>query len=211
MPNILFFSENKNFVEDIKEQISLYANEYNVYIEHDDEVVYDLIMLDDVQHILQYIRESEFKIPVIYFCSKENKKLTLSPTDIVIKKPFVLENFLDLLKSSINMFENSSDGCFIINEYEVWPLKKEIINTKTSEVVKLTEKEVAILKYLYKAQGRIVSKNELLKEVWGYSPESTTHTIETHIYRLRNKIEKDNEKGSAIIATEDGGYKIVIK
>lgn len=209
MPNILFFSENKGLVDDIKEQVSLYASEYNIYDVYDDEIIYDLILLDDVSHILKYIKEDGFKIPIIYFQSSDNKALPFTATDIVITKPFVLDRFLDLLKSSINIFDNSLDGSFFFGDYELLPLKKEIINQKTKEITKVTEKEVAILKYLYKAQERIVSKNELLKEVWGYSPESTTHTIETHIYRLRNKVEKDvNSK--PVIITEDGGYKIVL-
>ncbi|MDR1693691.1 MAG: winged helix-turn-helix domain-containing protein [Lactobacillaceae bacterium] len=208
MPNILFLSENKGFVEDIKEQIGLYAKEYNVYNEYDPELVYELVMIDDMPHIINHIKESGVMVPIIYFQSNENKKVPFTPTDIVVKKPFVLDNFLDFLKSSIQMFDNSSDGSIGFNEYELLPSKKEIVNKKTNEVVKLTEKEVAVIKYLYKARGRIVSKNELLQEVWGYSPDSTTHTIETHIYRLRSKVE-NSENCSPIIVTEDGGYKIV--
>ena len=76
-----------------------------------------------------------------------------------------------------------------------------------SEITKLTEKEVSILKYLYKSGAKIVSKNELLQEVWGYSPEVTTHTIETHIYRLRQKVEHE-DISAQLILTSDGGYQL---
>ena len=73
------------------------------------------------------------------------------------------------------------------------------------EIVKLTEKEVSILQYLYKIRDRIVTKSELLQEVWGYNPDVTTHTIETHIYRLRQKVEHE-DKNAQLIITEEGGY-----
>ena len=81
------------------------------------------------------------------------------------------------------------------------------MNQRNNEIIKLTEKEVAIIKYLYKAKDKIVSKNELLQEVWGYSPEVTTHTIETHIYRLRQKVEHE-DVSAQIILTSDGGYQL---
>ena len=68
---------------------------------------------------------------------------------------------------------------------------------------------MAVIKYLYKTKDHIVSKNELLQEVWGYSPEVSTHTIETHIYRLRQKVEQGDEE-SLLILTEEGGYKLKI-
>ncbi|MFR1032737.1 MAG: winged helix-turn-helix domain-containing protein [Alphaproteobacteria bacterium] len=82
-----------------------------------------------------------------------------------------------------------------------------MLNQRNNEIVKLTEKEIAILKYLYKAQDRIVAKNELLQEVWGYAPDVTTHTIETHVYRLRQKVEHDDPEAQLIITLE-GGYRL---
>ena len=84
--------------------------------------------------------------------------------------------------------------------------QKNTLKEKKS-ALKKTEKEVAIIKYLYKAKDKIVSKNELLQEVWGYSPDVSTHTIETHIYRLRQKVEHENPDAQ-LIMTEDGGYKL---
>ena len=74
--------------------------------------------------------------------------------------------------------------------------------------MRLTEKETAILRYLYRAGQRPVSRETLLQEVWGYNSGVTTHTLETHIYRLRQKVEKD-AASPAILVTESGGYKLV--
>lgn len=81
---------------------------------------------------------------------------------------------------------------------------REVCYPDGREPIKLTERETAILKYLYKAGDKIVGKAELLAEVWGYNPEATTHTVETHIYRLRQKIERPEQ----VIMTEDNGYRL---
>ena len=87
--------------------------------------------------------------------------------------------------------------------------KKDIINQRNNEVIKLTEKEVAIIKYLYKSQDHIVTKNDLLQDVWGYAPDVTTHTIETHVYRLRQKVEHE-DADAQLIVTLDGGYRLKV-
>jgi DNA-binding response OmpR family regulator len=73
--------------------------------------------------------------------------------------------------------------------------------------VRLTEKETNILKYLYRAGSKPVSREELLTEVWGYNAGVTTHTLETHVYRLRQKIEPDPAMAKILI-TEMGGYRL---
>jgi len=85
------------------------------------------------------------------------------------------------------------------------PGEKTLTDTETQEKIRLTEKETAILKYLKRAEGATISREKLLTEVWGYNSNVTTHTLETHIYRLRQKIEIDPSKAK-IILTESGGY-----
>ena len=74
--------------------------------------------------------------------------------------------------------------------------------------MRLTEKETAILKYLYRTGDKVVSRDVLLNEVWGYNAGVTTHTLETHIYRLRQKIEPD-PSNAKLLVTEPGGYRLV--
>ena len=73
--------------------------------------------------------------------------------------------------------------------------------------MKLTEKETAILAFLHRTRQRAVPRQELLREVWGYNPAVTTHTLETHVYRLRRKIEEIPAKARLLI-TEPGGYRL---
>jgi DNA-binding response OmpR family regulator len=91
--------------------------------------------------------------------------------------------------------------------YTFRPSSKILLNP-TGSKMRLTEKETAILRYLYRAGQRPVSRETLLQEVWGYNSGLTTHTLETHIYRLRQKVEKD-AASPAILVTEAGGYKLV--
>ena len=91
-------------------------------------------------------------------------------------------------------------------EYSLYPVKKEIVSSKSGKTTKLTEKEVDILKYLYQNLPAAASKEDLLENVWEYSAGVTTHTIETHIYRLRQKVEQDG--GSQLILTENSGYRL---
>ena len=74
--------------------------------------------------------------------------------------------------------------------------------------IRLTEKETAILKYLFRAGDNVIGRDELLNEVWGYNSGVTTHTLETHVYRLRQKIERD-PSNAAILVTETGGYRLI--
>ncbi len=207
MPNMLFVSDNVDFRQDMSNQISLYAPDFTIFEEEDEHTVFDVVVLDDKPELLKELRAHQIKSPVIHLLSAEEDNLEESPLNIIISKPLSLNDFLNQLKSSIYILENSAEGYLHFNNYELRPSSKEILNLRNNELIKLTEKEVAIIRYLYKAQNKIVSKNELLQEVWGYSPDVTTHTIETHIYRLRQKVEHD-DLSAQLIVTEDGGYKL---
>ena len=83
----------------------------------------------------------------------------------------------------------------------------KLLVTEDGRKVRLTEKETNILKYLYRAQGKPVARDELLSEVWGYNATVTTHTLETHIYRLRQKVEPD-PANARLLLTDAGGYRL---
>lgn len=207
MPNILLISSNQLFAHDFCEQITLHAKDFNIVVNDSESSIPDIVIVDDDVNQLKTLYKSTIKAPMFL--------LTSTPDDIklsnieIIEKPFSLGLFIDNLKSCLNVYENSSDGYLVFNRYIVRPIKKDIFNQRSNEIVKLTEKEVAILKYLYKAQDKIVTKNELLQEVWGYSPDVSTHTVETHVYRLRQKVEHEDETAQLII-TLDGGYQLKV-
>lgn len=209
MPNILFLSDNENFRSDLRTQIELYADDFAV-LDHDDEnAAVDMILLDEKPDEVSALRQVHPKTPILLFRKNDDEPAAGNVLTSIIAKPFILENVLNQIRANINILENSSAGYLTFNKYIVRPVKRDIYNQRNREVIKLTEKEVAIIKYLYKCRDRIVTKNELLQEVWGYSPEVSTHTIETHIYRLRQKVENE-DSAAQLILTEEGGYRLKI-
>lgn len=207
MPNILFLSSNTDFAADLSEQINLYAKDFSI-LDHDDDInLIDMVILDEQPDKLAEIRSHHPRTPVILLQKSGDETIDNSVLNSVVYKPFSLDKLLNQIKAGINLLENSEEGYLTFNRYIVRPIKKDIYNERNKEVVKLTEKEVAVIKHLYKCRDRVVTKNELLQEVWGYSPDVSTHTIETHIYRLRQKVEHENPEAQLIL-TEDGGYRL---
>ncbi len=198
MAHILFVSDNEDFAADLKAQVLRFAPDFSFV-----ETAPDLLLVDENLQRCDELRRQYPSIPLI-FLSDENKENDM--LNIYVKKPFSLMSFLDVLRAANNNLDNSVDGYLCFNGYELRPNLREIADIKSGSVVKLTEKEVSILKYLYKNQNGYVSKNDLQRNVWKYSEDVTTHTIETHIYRLRQKVEQTD--GRRLIVTDNGGYKL---
>lgn len=209
MTNILFVSDSGFLAEDLHNQISHYLPEFSLISPQDRSSVPDIILVDEQYQGLGELHQHFVKAPVFLLSSNPDSVPSGLPYTQLVSKPFSLDELFNLLRSGINRFENSEEGFLRFNCYEVRPVSKKIHNLNDGEIVKLTEKEVAVIKYLYKAQDRIVTKNELLQEVWGYAADATTHTIETHVYRLRQKVEHDNP-AAQLIHTLDGGYQLKV-
>jgi DNA-binding response OmpR family regulator len=124
-----------------------------------------------------------------------------------VTKPFRFSVLLARVRAQLRQHEQSEDAVFTIGPYSFRPATKTLINDGGSKV-RLTEKETSILKYLYRAGEKVVTRDVLLHEVWGYNAGVTTHTLETHIYRLRQKIETD-PSNAELLLTEMGGYKLM--
>ena len=203
MINVLIYSQNAIFKEDLASQITLSSPDYTC----DENQRPDIIILDEQPDLLDSFRQKFERTPIFILSQKGEKSRQASPFINYVSKPFVLSSFLNLIKSALNFMLVSNGGIISFNSYELSPLEKEIKNLKINEKVKLTEREVSIILYLYKMKNKTTTKSEFLREVWGYNPDASTHTIETHIYRLRQKIEK-NKDWPELISTENGGYKL---
>src|SRR3970282_207746 len=123
-----------------------------------------------------------------------------------ITKPFKFAVLLARIRAQLRQHEQSEDAIFAIGAYTFKPAFKLLVDGGGGQI-RLTAEETSILKYLYRAGERVVTRDVLLHEVWGYNAGVTTHTLETHIYRLRQKIEKDPSQAELLI-TETGGYKL---
>jgi DNA-binding response OmpR family regulator len=123
-----------------------------------------------------------------------------------VTKPFKFSVLLARIRAQMRSHEQSEDAVFRIGPYEFRPAGKILLDAKGKKL-RLTDKEANILKYLYRAGAQAVSREELLAEVWGYNASVTTHTLETHVYRLRQKIEPD-PANARLLVTEIGGYRL---
>ena len=179
--------------------------------------VVDLLIMDvglpdmDGREAVKLLRKGGYKAPIIMLTGHDTDSDTIlglesGANDYVIK-PFRFAVLLARIRAQLRQHEASEDAVFTIGPYSFRPSAKLLLNPKGSKV-RLTEKETAILRYLYRAGQRPVSRETLLQEVWGYNSGVTTHTLETHIYRLRQKVEKDAATPTILI-TEAGGYKLM--
>src|SRR3954447_1097669 len=177
----------------------------------------DLVIMDvglpdvDGREAVRILRKNGFKAPIIMLTGHDTDSDTIlgleSGANDYITKPFRFAVLLARIRAQLRQHEGSEDAVFTIGPYTFRPSSKLLLNPKGNKV-RLTEKETAILRYLYRAGQRPISRETLLQEVWGYNSGVTTHTLETHIYRLRQKVEKD-AASPAILVTESGGYKLV--
>ena len=183
-----------------------------------DEAHIDIVLLDvglpdmDGREACEVMRRNGFKSPIIMLTgadSDADQVLGLnSGANDYVTKPFKFAVLLARLRAHLRSHEQNEDAVFKIGPYEFRPSVKMLVNEKDKKI-RLTEKETSILKYLYRAGGKPITRDVLLDEVWGYNSGVTTHTLETHVYRLRQKIEPDPSKAS-ILVTDGGGYKLAL-
>ncbi len=123
-----------------------------------------------------------------------------------VLKPFKFSVLLARIRAHLRSHEASEDAVFRIGPYNFRPSMRLLVDMAQKKI-RLTDKETSILRYLYRSGEKPVGREELLREVWGYNSNVTTHTLETHVYRLRQKIEPDAQSPKLLI-TETGGYRL---
>lgn len=180
---------------------------------HFDAILLDVALPDlDGREVCKLLRRSGVKSPIIMLTAQDGDADTIlgleSGANDYITKPFRLGVLVARLRAHMRQHEQSEDAVFTIGRYSFRPAGKLLVDAESGSKVRLTEKETAILKYLYRAGARVVNRETLLSEVWGYNSGVTTHTLETHVYRLRQKMERD-PSAAVILVTEPGGYRLV--
>lgn len=179
---------------------------------------FDAIILDvglpdmDGREVCRLLRRNGVSAPVVMLTGADTDADAIlgldSGANDYVTKPFRLGVLLARIRAQLRQHEQSEDATFTIGPYSFRPSAKLLLNATTSRKIRLTEKETAILKYLFRAGQRAIGRDKLLGEVWGYNAGVTTHTLETHIYRLRQKIERDPSHAE-ILVTEPGGYRLI--
>jgi DNA-binding response OmpR family regulator len=178
---------------------------------------FDALILDvglpdgDGRDLCATLRKQGLRMPIIMLTGSDEEADVVRGLDSgandYIAKPFRLNELLARLRAQLRIFENSEDAVFTIGPYTFRPSAKLLQEPLRNRRIRLTEKEAAILKFLYRAGTKPVARQILLNEVWGYNAAVTTHTLETHIYRLRQKIEPD-PANARLLVTEGGGYRL---
>jgi len=222
---ILLVDDDEPLRQSLAEQLELHEEFLTSQVETGTQALertksehYDLVLLDvglpdlDGREVCRLMRRSGVKSPIIMLTGSDSDADTIlgleSGANDYVTKPFRLGVLLARVRAQLRQHEQSEDAVFSVGPYTFQPSAKVLIDDDRNQKVRLTEKETAILKYLYRAGDKVVGREVLLNEVWGYNAGVTTHTLETHIYRLRQKIERDPSSAELLI-TEPGGYRLV--
>ena len=222
--NILLVDDDEDLREALAEQLVM-TEDFEVFeaangadaMQKVKEQIHDLVILDvglpdtDGRELCKLMRKQGVKCPVLMLTGHDSDADTILGLDAgandYVTKPFKFPVLLARIRAQLRQHEQSEDAVFQLGPYTFKPAMKMLI-TEDEKKIRLTEKETNILKFLYRSQEGVVARDVLLHEVWGYNACVTTHTLETHIYRLRQKIEPD--PGNArLLVTESGGYRLV--
>ncbi|MBS0386745.1 MAG: response regulator transcription factor [Proteobacteria bacterium] len=177
-------------------------------------IVLDVSLPDmDGFEACKQLRRQGVRAPIIMLTGAAQEEeqqvrgLDVGANDYVLK-PFKFSVLLARIRAHLRSHEASEDATYRIGPYEFRPAMRLLVDPSQRKL-RLTDKEAAILRYLYRSGEKPVGREELLREVWGYNSNVTTHTLETHIYRLRQKIEPDVQAPKLLI-TETGGYRLQV-
>jgi len=178
---------------------------------------FDLVILDvglpdtDGRELCKRMRKAGVKSPILMLTGHDTDADQIlgldSGANDYVTKPFKFPVLLARIRAQLRQHEQSENAVFQLGDYLFKPAQKMLVDPKDRKI-RLTEKETNILKFLYRAPDGLAPREVLLHEVWGYNAGVTTHTLETHIYRLRQKIEPD-PSNARLLVTEPGGYRLV--
>lgn len=221
---ILLVDDDNALRESLKEQLNL-QNEFVVTdaatgasgLEKAKSESPDLVILDvglpdlDGREVCRLMRKANVRCPIMMLTGHDGEADQILGLDAgandYLTKPFRFNILLARIRAHMRSHAQSEDAVFKIGPYSFRPSAK-LLQGPNNAKIRLTEKETSILKFLFRAGDKVVGRETLLHEVWGYNPAVTTHTLETHIYRLRQKIESDPAH-ARLLVTESGGYRLI--
>ena len=178
---------------------------------------FDLILLDiglpdmDGRDLCRLLRRKSIFVPIILLTAMTSDADIILGLDAgandYITKPFRMNVLVARIHAHLRQHKTSEDASFMIGPYIFRPAGRALVDPETRKQIALSEKECAIMRFLYRAGNAVVSCEALYSGVWDHSTPLTTHTLQTHIYRLRQKIEPD-PANPQIIVSEGGGYRV---
>ena len=218
--NIILIEEDNLFSEILSYQFTEYFGEkinftiidqFKIFQQLKEESI-DLLLVNYllISKNIDFIKEFEKKVTSNIIIIFDNLKYRNENKNFIdykfIVKPFTLKNLFSLISNFENIGREERNKVNLLDHLVFLPNEKVIKNSITSKIIHLTEKETYLIQFLFKNKNKFVAKRDLLNNVWGINETINTHTLETHVYRLRKKIEKIEKKLNLIILKEKGGY-----
>ena len=225
MKKILLINDNHYFYKALKDQLEL-DGEFHLQFAESITHAALLISKEDFNAslldlsfceegdsaVIASLYNEEIDPPLLVFIEKETDIDSFHFHDFLIEdyivKPFKIGTLIIKLRETIVKATKTRNRNLKLGRYTFIAEEKVLIDLKRNNKIRLTEKETAILRKLYLANGKVVTRKTLLEEVWGYNAEVASHTLETHMYKLRKKLEHDPSDGPALI-TALNGYQLV--
>jgi len=225
VPSILLISQDLDLSEILSEQIERQLGAAVSTVLSEDaaqerirHAAFDIILIDEAieengirDFCDSLYRSNQVHSIILLTSAAPDSRITVPSESVVdghIRKPFKLASLIVLIKSRLNRFSVTHTPTFQIGRFDYFASRWVLVERSTNQIIRLTEKEAEILQYLAKFSRAVVSRDELLIEVWGYNSGVTTHTVETHIYRLRQKLEVDPTNAQCLV-TAPGGYQLI--
>jgi DNA-binding response OmpR family regulator len=178
----------------------------------------DLVLLDVTMprlsgwDVLRGLREKQRDIPVIMLTARGEEAdrvlgLELGADDYV-SKPFSLRELLARVRAVLRRpGPRQRLETFAFGDVRLHVRARQVF--KAGREVRLTRKEFDLLRYLVEHQGEVVMRDRLLDEVWGYEQFPTTRTVDTHVLRLRQKLESDPDRPVHLLTVHGQGYRLI--
>ena len=223
--HILVVDDDATFRDTLIGQLSLYESFLLVEaatgrdaLKHVLSDRFDAIILDfdlpdmDGRQVCRLVRRAGISVPIILLTAADTDADTILGLDAgasdCLVKPFRMGVLLARLRAHIRQHAYSEDAAHAIGPYRFEPFKRTLLNEGTNKKIQLTYKEAKVLQYLYAVGAHAVRPEVLMQKVWDYNSRVETHTVQTHIYRLRKKMEPDPSDPKFLV-TEKGGYRLI--
>ena len=218
--SILLYEKEKILNSILHYQISKYNN-YDLLIVENDEDLHEIVtdrsfdacilnlnnLSDNIENLINILQSKNENVNIIAYHEPFYKKMIDNVGKVfLLEKPFkliTLLNYLDSVNYTAIMLNSNK---YLMDHVIFSPSKKTISNLETNYTEHLTEKENNLLIYFYNKKNEDILKKDLLINIWGFSEKINTHTLETHIYRLKKKLNKIDKNLSLSLGNRNGLY-----
>ena len=193
---LILINDKEFFLKTIKE------NKFHLCIANLDELGKNIQCFVDT-----FYNENNHKNIIFSYIKKDNYFLMKNKSDFTfIIKPFKFNLLIKHIEIILNNNHAKNIQIFLMKNLVFTPNKKMLMNIDTNKKEHLTEKETYLLEYLFRNQNIEILKKKILNSIWGINEDINTHTLETHVYRLRQKLNKLEPKLGFVLNNINGKY-----